>query len=784
MRLIESNNYLKVLLFFLLAIFLSFSPPAGASGPDDSNVVRLARVDRPPAFEDFVSMEPSPEIAAKMTRVEGLIQRTPSDGAPVSERTIVYLAYDDKNIYAVFLCYDRTPGKIRAHLANRDKFPGDDDAVAIHLDTFHDRKHAYGFEVNPLGVQIDGIWTEGQGWDLSFDTIWYSRGQLTPRGYVVMITIPFKSLRFQSGQVQSWGFFVYRGISRTNEFSTWPVYSSRIEGRLSQEATLQGLEKISPSRGMQFIPYASLLSSRNIDTRDPAAPRFVGKSGELNGGLDSKFIIHKSLVVDTTVNPDFSQVESDEPQSTANQRFEVFFPEKRPFFIENASYFNTPIDAPLPLNLLTPINSLNPISLLFTRRIADPQFGARLTGKLGPYAIGALVADDRSPGEVVPPGTPLAGTRAFFSALSLNRDIGRGSSVGVIYSGRIFGGDSNFVGGVDGRFKLNANWVASFLAVTSSTSLPGGNNLAGPAYEASLLRTGRQLSYQIQYDDRSPGFQAESGFVNRVDIRQASQTFSYRFRPEGKHLISWGPDLLTSNIWDHRNTRLDESYTPMFNLEFPQQTVFTVFHTFRQETLRPQDFNSLTRNEAFEEGVSGVSFTTSFTKQVTFSGEYTIGKGINFTPPANAAPYSVNLSTINSTLSVRPRAALTIDNTYLLTRLVDPRSGHAVFNDHILRSKWNYQFNRALSLRAIAQYDATLSNPAFTSLQRSKGLDGDLLLTYLVHPGTALYVGYNSSLSNIDPALILTNSGLLRRNGPWINDGRQFFVKFSYLFRF
>jgi len=191
MRSIENHKYSETLVFVVLSILLDVPPLFGTSRQDESKVVRLARVDRSPVFEDFLSMDPSSEAATHMTKIEGLVQRTPSDGAPVSERTIVYVGYDEKNIYAVFLCYDRTPGKIRVHLANRDKFPDDDDAVAIHFDTFHDRKHAYGFEMNALGVQIDGIWTEGQGWDLSFDTLWYSRGQLTSQGYVAMITVPF-----------------------------------------------------------------------------------------------------------------------------------------------------------------------------------------------------------------------------------------------------------------------------------------------------------------------------------------------------------------------------------------------------------------------------------------------------------------------------------------------------------------------------------------------------------------------------------------------------------------
>src|SRR5947207_11266602 len=139
------------------------------------------------------------------------------------------------------------------------------------------------------------------------------------------------------------------------------------------------MESISPGRNMQFIPYGVLRSFRALDTRDPAVPRFDHRDAEFHGGIDSKFVLHDNLVLDVTANPDFSQVESDEPQITVNQRFEVFFPERRPFFLENSDYFKTPID------------------LFFTRRIGDPQFGARLTGKVGPYSLGILATDDRGP---------------------------------------------------------------------------------------------------------------------------------------------------------------------------------------------------------------------------------------------------------------------------------------------------------------------------------------------------------------------------------------------------
>ena len=171
-----------------------------------------------------------PGAALQMTRVEGFTARLPQDGLPLSEKTEAYIGYDDSAIHAVFVCFDRNPGLVAAHLSSRDRIAGADDSVAFQIDTFRDLAHAYGFQVNPLGVQTDGIYTEGKGWDLSFDTVWKSEGQRTDEGYVVMVSIPFKSLRFPAGESKTFGLFLYRGIPRTNEEAFWPEYTQRISG--------------------------------------------------------------------------------------------------------------------------------------------------------------------------------------------------------------------------------------------------------------------------------------------------------------------------------------------------------------------------------------------------------------------------------------------------------------------------------------------------------------------------------------------------------------------------
>ena len=750
----------------------------------------IPKLSRQPDISDFLTMKAAGDVATQMTRVSGFVQRDPHDGAPVSQRTDAYLGYDEKNLYVVFVCFDQ-PGQVRAHEARREDV-GDDDTVEVMLDTFHDHRRAYVFQINPLGVQWDAIWSEipheevSGNFDTSFDTLWYSEGKVTPEGYVAWMAMPFKSLRFPPIAEQSWGIILYRGIVRENENAFWPEVSQRFEGRLAQAATLTGLEGIAPGRNIQLIPYGLLNSFRDLDVRDPADPHFENRAIGGTFGLDSKIVLNDSLVLDLTANPDFSQVESDEPQVTVNQRFAVYFPEKRPFFIENADYFRTPID------------------LFFTRQIVNPSYGARLTGKIGPYSLGLLTADDRAPGLTVPPSDPLAGSRQYFTIARLSRDILKQSSVGAIYTDEEYPAAHIFnrIGGLDGRIKIMPSWTATLQSVVSSTQLGGSLYRAGPASYVDTMYSGVHTTEEATYKDISPGFISLPGFVNRVDIRDLANQFDYRFRPNAGPLVAWGPSLHTDWVWAHDGTRLDRLTDPSMNLRFKGQTYLDIYpYTDFHERLRPIDFPSLTANHDYHEHNSSVIFGTSYLKWLLLQGYYLWGDGVNFVPPVAPAssacpgaegiafvscpPFLARTDTGHLTVSVRPISSLRVDNTYLFSRLRDRGSEAAIFNNHIIRTKWNWQFNRELSLRVILQYTATLANSGFTSLPTTKQFNADFLLTYLIHPGTAIYVGYNTDLQNIDPALqTAPDGGLLRTRDHLINDGRLFFVKVSYLFRF
>jgi len=773
-------------------------------------------------------MKPQGEVALQMAKVTGFTQRDPHDGEKISEPTDAYLGYDQKNLYAVFVCFD-DPGQVRARMSRREDI-FDDDQVEIILDTFHDRRRAYAFQTTPLGVQWDAIWTEASReeqtsghFDTSFDTVWDSHGKVTEHGFVVLMAIPFKSLRFPTTQKQEWGIILYRGITRKTENAFWPHVSLKVEGRLGQAATLYGLEGISPGHSAELIPYGVMRGFRALDTRDPLNPYFQHADVQGQPGMDAKFVFRDHFTLDMTANPDFSQVESEDPQITVNQRYAVYFPEKRPFFLENEDFFRTPMD------------------LMFTRSIGDPSAGIRFTGKDGPYSLGIMATDDRSPGLAVPDNSPYSGIRSYFTIARISRDIFGQSSVGLLYTDWECPGTSEFnrVGGVDTHLKFNSNWTLDGQAVTSSSNLNlnceaniypfssgnhGNNNYyAGPAEKLELRRDGMHFTYDGTYNDITPGFVTVPGFVNRVDIRETLQTADYRFRPKSGWVVDWGPSAYVRYDFDHTGLRLDTDYSPYLSIQGRGQTVIQIRpYEETRERLRPRDFNYfgytplcpwLCRgNQDYHEHTSGAQFQTGYFKKATLLASYYWGDGVNFEAlfPATAAtatrfnqPFLAREDTAQAGLTLRPMKPLKIENTYLFERLrADqntysflqaqfPGAGRGIFNDHILRSKWNWQFTPQLSVRVILQYNALLAGTPgvgspYTYLPTERQFNADFLITYLVHPGTAIYVGYNSDLQNLDivPGTPTSPSYVTNTARGYINDSRQFFVKASYLFRF
>jgi hypothetical protein len=734
---------------------------------------KIPRVVRPPKIEDFLESRPR-EAELNVTDFR---QYIPGDGDPASESTTAYLSYDQKNLYVVFDCKDAS-GNVRAHLSKREDLD-QDDGVGVFLDTFHDKHRAYYYFSNPLGIQEDAIYTEGQGFDTSFDTVWNTEGRLTKDGYIVWFSIPFKSLRFSHEPQQTWGVALYRTILKKSEYDYWPYVTQRVEGLAQQFAPVSGLENVSPGRNMQFIPYGLLASNHFLNQPANGAPPGYSDVFEHRAGLDAKFVAKDALTFDVTLNPDFSQVESDDPQVTVNQRFAVFFPEKRPFFIENAGFFVTPVD------------------LFFSRQIMDPQFGGRMTGKVGSWTLGALAIDDREPGQEQ---TAPFDTRAVDGVVRVAREFGKQSYIGAFASSRDFADTSNRVVSLDARFKFGTNWVTDFQAAHSWTrqderlpqlcqnfDVPSGTATAasqqGNTLYADISYTGRHFVMASNYSDYSPGFCTQLGFIPRVDIRQQTASAGYYWRPVKSKIIDYGPSVSELVDWDHNGVLQDWQAAIGFEIDWTRQTTFLISRGEAYE---------LFANIPFRKHSTAIGFSSAPYKWLSFSGRYTSGTGENYFPPPGLSPFLGNVNRVNFGFTIRPSARFRIDETAIYYRLgtregstppgFDP--GHPVFNNYLFRTKVNYQFTKALSLRMIVDYDATLANSELVNLQTPKSFVPDFLLTYLVHPGTALYVGYNNSFSNLRLDDTAVPPQVVYQQSPFNTTSRLFFVKLSYLFRF
>lgn len=719
----------------IIAVAACVLPSMCADAPEGSKAAQIPTVSSALELGDFVKGEPrTPAL-----RIDSFRQRQPADGAAPSRATTAYLAYGETALYVIFVCQEN-PSMVRAHLGRRESVDGDD-LVGVAIDTFHDGRRAYMFYANPLGVQLDGISTEGQADDYKFDTVWSSDGRLTDAGYVVRFAIPFKSMRSRTGPERSWGIALTRRVPRNDEYDTWPRITDKIEAYIPQFASVNAPLQTASGRDVLVNPYVFAANQRLFDEAAPA----MQSRREVRAGLDSKIVLQNGVTLDLTVNPDYSQVESDEPQVTANRRYEVYFPEKRPFFQENASLFQTPE------------------TLFFSRRILDPEYGARLSGKAGGWAFGVLAVDDR---DAVNTGE--SASRAEIGVARVQKEFGRESAIGFLATTRQTSMGANTVGAFDWRWKLTPHWVFTGQAARSAVS--GARQLTGSDAYGELRYVGYHLTYATRFRDRSADFKAELGFIPRTDIRQTETDVTYRWRPETGGITSFGPSAYAVVTYDHAGRLQDWSLETPFTVNLRGPSSFSAAHIAGVEVFA---------NRTFRRDANRVLFSTDRWKRFGVTTSLSRGRAINYYPARGLAPFGAESTEaqVETTFHVSPRIRL--DETYYYSRL--STGGRAVLDDHIVRSKANFQFTREASLRVILDYDGTLSNRSLIDLERSKRLTADVLFTYMIHPGTALYIGYNDRRENW---LWTREAGVppSRGGAPWFPSGRQFFVKLNYLF--
>ncbi|HMS03821.1 MAG TPA: DUF5916 domain-containing protein, partial [Gemmatimonadaceae bacterium] len=437
---------------------------------------------------------------ARAARLDGFRQYQPVDSRAAEDSTVVLLWYSSTALHVGVLAYDREPSGVRATVSDRDNI-GNDDAVTIFLDTFNDRRRAYFFGVNPYGVQDDGVRSEGGfststgmggSTDRNPDFIWQSKGERTDFGWTAELRIPFKSLRWVAGDTLTWGFNVSRITRRTGYEDTWTDVRRANASFLAQAGTITGLHDISRGVVLEAQP---TLTSDLPGARPPNAGFARGDLGyDVGGNVRLGFT---QLTLDATVNPDFSQVESDAGLVTINERFALFFPERRPFFLEGIELF------------------ASPNNLVYTRTVANPVAGSKLTGKVGAWTVAHLTALDEAGTGGGAGGAQLTASRnAFVNLTRLRRDLGANSVAGVTITNRDEDGDFNRVLSADTRLVFaRLYYLQAQLGVSATRDARTTETRVDPLWELELDRTGRRWGFNYRLTGIGEDFETWSGFV-------------------------------------------------------------------------------------------------------------------------------------------------------------------------------------------------------------------------------------------------------------------------------
>ncbi|MGH9253530.1 MAG: DUF5916 domain-containing protein, partial [Vicinamibacterales bacterium] len=578
--------------------------------------------------------------------------------------------------------------------------------------------------------------------DSSWDALFESAGRLVEDGWVAEMAIPFKSLRYptrQAGEAHRWGLQIERTIDSKDESVVWAPVSRNVMGMLRQMGVLDGMTNLSTSRNLEFLPTFTAIRSDALHTGAGGHDHDHG-ANLAEGAINVKYGLTSNLTFDFAYNPDFSQIESDRAQIEVNQRFPVFYPELRPFFLEGQEIYQ--ISAPFNL------------SLVHTRTLVDPRYGAKLTGKVGNTSIGFMVADDEAPGRLDDRTDSAYGQTAKVVLGRVRYDLYSESHVGLLFTDREFLDSYSRVGGVDGMFRLGVNHRLRFTALNTDRRDVDGARRAGPMFDLNLRKEGRQLGYEVRHTRLDPEFGTDLGFIRRVDQKQSAASVSYRWWPEN-WIINWEPRVQYERNYDYQGVLQDEGVWGRVNFTFVNNITAFLNVNRDMERYRDIDFWKTRYNMGVNVNTSrrvGIGFTSWSGDQIRFIDNPFLG-----------ADRQLNLL-----VTVRPFSRLQSEVNLNTSRFTDVRTDAEVFDIKLLRSRTTYQFTDRLLLRNIMEYDTF-----------QKTLGGNVLVSYRVNAGTVFFVGYDAHYQQgtlVDERLFPTTA-MLRTN-------RAVFTKLQYLFRY
>ena len=683
------------------------------------------------------------------------------DNVEPQVKNLAYLTYDDKFLYAGFQFEDPEPKGVRAPIGDHDAMPGSTDYAGVIVDTRNDGKTAQMFLANLNGVQYDATTSDATGEDSSPDFFWDTAGKTTETGWNLEIRIPWSSLRYSTAAQPTMGILLYRNYPRDRRYQ---FFTSRLPRDVNcficNSTKMVGLQNLPKGSHLVLAPYATASQTSVLPENAPLGSPLDRQDAKGQAGLDVKWSPSSAVVVDGTINPDFSQIESDQAQIVANERFALFFSEKRPFFLEGVDLLSTPIQA------------------VYTRTITDPRGGLRLTGKVGNTAYTTLGTFDEGGGLTILPGPQgsdfaLQDFRSSVGLARVRRDMGR-SFVSLLATGRVLeGGDgTNFVFGPDFQWRPRGADNFTGQALWSQSKTPNrpdlasewnGQTLSDHAFLVYWSHSTEKLDWFVQPSEYGKEFRADDGFVPQVGYREIYGEAGYTVRPKDRFFSRIR--MFTANYYDadmdgnHLNQRVsvgtgaDGKWNSFWRVELNQD-------------------HALVGTEWLQRFRPHLVFQMSPTRVWNlFSIDSYVGEEIDFSNVREGTG-----ATIVSTLLVRPNDHLELRGNASV-RWLDDDAGFGksrVFTAQVERLRAVWAFNSKSFVRLIGQYQQTQRDPTmyvFPVAQKDALFSGSALFAYKLNWQTVFYAGYGDNR---------TFTPLTDQLEP---SGNQAFMKVSYAYQ-
>lgn len=710
------------------------------------------------------------DVWSNAVTAENFTEISPGDNVKPEVETKVKIFYDDDYIYFGYTCYEKDMESVRASLSDRDRMYGDD-WVGPFIDTYSDLKQGFEMYVNPKGIQGDLLWTSNSE-DSNYDIIYDSEAKMYKDKWTAEMRIPFKSLRFPDRKEQKWRIHLLRNRPRgARQEIYWASVSRDNPNFMGQSGTLYGIKDVKRGRDIQILPY--ILGTQNSTLEDFSDPNSKFTHGKLEGeiGLSAKYGLSSTLTLDATYNPDFSQVEADAPQININSPFALFYPEKRPFFLEGIDHFATPIN------------------VSYTRSINNPLFAAKLSGKINKLDIGFISAYDENTPYIIP-----LTERSFFlssnknsvsNILRMKYDMGGENYLGFIFSDREQSADSSkafgFTGfnrnyGFDGKFNFASNYYLTFQILQNNTkeindtnfkynslknfrfddnkytALLDGESYSGSNVYLSFNRNARNWSFYSEYFFQAPTVRRDNGFIQRNNFHQLFMQQEYNFYPEGKVLRRVNPELNMEIRYDATG-KLKEQFV---ELNLVTDWTNGLWFAAGYLPVNNEDYGGI-----FHKNINRWHFNmeaNNLSKFISGGFYYEGGKFIvRFEDPTYVG-FGHNL---DIWATIKPFDRLRNDINYSYSELSKSAGGEKLFAGYVVSDKISYQFNKNFFLRVLLQYDLF-----------SRNFTVDPLLSYKWNPYTILFLGSSHDISEISD-----NNGF----GKYTETDRYFYLKFQYL---